>query len=446
MAQSGTPNQTYRKLSWSFSSLGAVVLITGLILNLFVTPVQAEWDGSMLAFNPSTCTGNCLVLTATICNIGSGDMQSISSYNVWYRATGNAFQGALVGSGVIPALTAGACTTITFDAGAVSSNAPGYPDGNYRVEAFQTADNPESAVAQSAACHIKPMESCQLPTPTNTATLVPFTPTATFTSTATEAPTATFTSTATAQPSPTFTSTFTATVTDQPTATFTSTATAQPSPTFTSTFTATVTDQPTATFTATVTQQPSPTFTNTATEVIPTGTPQSTAETPPATETPVPNTETPIPTIETPVPTVETPVPTVETPVPTVETPVPTVETPVPTVETPVPTESTPVSTVTSVVDTPVPTVTDVVETPAGPTPQVTDSSGNDGPTPQPTLPPPATGGNESGGNSPSGTVLIPVTGADLSTQGLLKTLLIQVGLSFLGLGLVFQGLYRRTL
>jgi hypothetical protein len=437
MAQSGTPNQTYRKLSWSFSSLGAVVLITGLILNLFVTPVQAEWDGSMLAFNPSTCTGNCLVLTATICNIGSGDMQSISSYNVWYRATGNAFQGALVGSGVIPALAAAACTTITFDAGAVSSNAPGYPDGNYRVEAFQTADNPESAVAQSAACHIKPMESCQLPTPTNTATLVPFTPTATFTSTATEAPTATFTSTATAQPSPTFTST----------------ATSQPTATFTSTFTATVTDQPTATFTAT--------------EVIPTGTPQSTAETPPATETPVPNTETPIPTVETPVPTVETPVPTVETPVPTVETPVPTVETPVPTVETPVPavetpvptvetpvptvetpapTESTPVSTVTSVVDTPVPTVTDVVETPAGPTPQVTDSSGNDGPTPQPTLPPPATGGNESGGNSPSGTVLIPVTGADLSTQGLLKTLLIQAGVSFLGLGLVFQGLYRRTL
>lgn len=430
MAQSGTPNQTYRKLSWSFSSFGAVILITGLILNLFVTPVQAEWDGSMLAFNPSTCTGNCLVLTATICNIGSGDMQTISSYNVWYRATGNAFQGALVGSGVIPALAAGACTTITFDAGAVSSNAPGYPDGNYRVEAFQTADNPESAVAQSAACHIKPMEACQLPTPTNTATLVPFTPTATFTSTATEAPTATFTSTATAQPSPTFTST----------------ATSQPTATFTSTFTATVTDQPTATFTAT--------------EVIPTGTPQSTAETPPVTDTPVPNTETPVPTVETPVPTVETPVPTVETPVPTVETPVPTVETPVPTVETPVPTvetpvptvetpvptESTPVSTVTSVVDTPVPTVTDVVETPAGPTPQVTDSGNNDGPTPQPTLPPPATGGNESGGNTPSGTVLIPVTGADLSTQGLLKTLLIQVGVSFLGLGLVFQGLYRRTL
>lgn len=430
MAQSGTPNQTYRKLSWSFSSFGAVILITGLILNLFVTPVQAEWDGSMLAFNPSTCTGNCLVLTATICNIGSGDMQTISSYNVWYRATGNAFQGALVGSGVIPALAAGACTTITFDAGAVSSNAPGYPDGNYRVEAFQTADNPESAVAQSAACHIKPMEACQLPTPTNTATLVPFTPTATFTSTATEAPTATFTSTATAQPSPTFTST----------------ATSQPTATFTSTFTATVTDQPTATFTAT--------------EVIPTGTPQSTAETPLATDTPVPNTETPVPTVETPVPTVETPVPTVETPVPTVETPVPTVETPVPTVETPVPTvetpvptvetpaptESTPVSTVTSVVDTPVPTVTDVVETPAGPTPQVTDSGNNDGPTPQPTLPPPATGGNESGGNTPSGTVLIPVTGADLSTQGLLKTLLIQVGVSFLGLGLVFQGLYRRTL
>jgi hypothetical protein len=97
-------------------------------------------------------------------------------------------------------------------------------------------------------------------------------------------------------------------------------------------------------------------------------------------------------------------------------------------------------------VDTPVPTVTDVVETPAGPTPQVTDSGNNDGPTPQPTLPPPATGGNESGGNTPSGTVLIPVTGADLSTQGLLKTLLIQVGVSFLGLGLVFQGLYRRTL
>lgn len=420
MEQPTAPNRLYKRLSLSFSSLGTVILIAGLILNIVVTPVQAEWDGSMLAFNPSTCTGNCLVLTATLCNVGTGNMQAISSYNIWFRATGNPNMGQVVGSGVIPALPAGACTTITFDAATANTNAPNFPDGNYRVEAFQTADNPDTASVWTQSCHIKTMDACQMPT-----------------ATLTTAATATNTATATVtQAVPTATDTATATVT-------------QPVPTATFTYTATVTQ---------VAASETPVNTPTSTQVVPTEvtptevtpTEVTPTEVTPTDVTPTevtPTEETPDPTVETPVPTVETPVPTVETPVPTVETPVPTVETPVATVETPVPTEVTPVSTVTDTVDTPVPTV--VVETPGGgesPTAEVTDSGENSGPTDAPTLPPPSGGDDGGSDTNTAGAVLIPVTGADLGSLGLLKTVMINLGLAFIGLGLVFQGLYRRML
>lgn len=307
-----------------------------------------------------------------------------------------------------------------------------------------------------------PIQSCvrttATPTPTDT-------PTATPTATPTDTPTATPTNTPTATPTDTPTATPTATPTDTPTVTPTNTPTATPTNTPTATVTATPTDTPTPTITATPTDTPTATPTDTPT-ATPTDTPEFTPTptdtpepTPTATDTPVPTptaTDTAIPTpTETPVIT-DTPVPTpTETPVVT-DTPVPTptdtavvTDTPVPTpTETPVVTD-TPVSTPT---DTLVPTATPTgeigggtptpgVEPSATPTqnPQVTPTTGTTPETP-PTLPPPPP--------PPSTTVLIPVTGADLSAPNVmgmnLPVFFINFGLVMAGAGLVLTGISKR--
>jgi hypothetical protein len=85
-----------------------------------------------------------------------------------------------------------------------------------------------------------------------------------------------------------------------------------------------------------------------------------------------------------------------------------------------------------------VPTPEDPSPTPAEPTPTtVTDETPD--PTPQPTLPPPTS-------NDPP-TVLIPVTGAEMGSGNPLEnvqSVMFNLGLSFLGLGLVLQSLRKR--
>ena len=384
----------YKKLSMSFYMLGAVFLIVGLMLNLVIKPVDAQWDGSNLVFNPDTCTGNCLVAHATVCNTGSGAMASSSTYQVWFRATGNPAQGEVVASGTIPALAAGACTTLTYD-GSSRAN----PNGNYKFELFQTADNPNGSLF-SGTCHLK--DVCLVPTntpvsptavqPTPTNTLVVFTPTATntlveFTPTATN----------TSLPTNTDTPTNTAVVTNTATPVDTATAAVTGTPADTATATPVVTD------TVVVTDTPMPTPGVTDTVVV--------------TDTPVPT-----PGVTETVVVVETPIPTpVES-----ETVVVVTDTPVPT---PVASDTVVVST-----DTPAPTpgTTSTSDGSVTDTPSPTDSSGGVS-TPVPTLKPPTnTGGN----------VLIPVTGID-PVQGA-RGILINMGFIMFGLGLVFQGLNRR--
>lgn len=399
------PAGMYHKLSFSFYSLGAILLIAGLLLNLAVTPVQAAWDGSNLVFSPSTCTGSCQMIKAIVCNVGTGSMSSISSYEVWFNASGSPSNGQIVSSGTIPILAAGACKTIVLNTSRVSSNAPNYPNGNFSVRAYQTADNPNNSSVWSGSCQLLTGPVCLVPT----ATLV---------STATNVPTSTATvpvSTATN------TLTFTATV---PVSTATNT------PTFTPTVpVSTATNTPT--FTATI---PGPTATNTPTF---TATSISSA--------------TPLPTVTAGVTLAVTPTTGLPTATPTIgNTPIVETATPLPTVvstdqTTQEPTITQPTSEVTVTPGT--------GETPGGentPQPTGTVADVTVVATGVPSLPPPSDTGGGNGNTTSSSGVLIPVTGVDLSQTAALihiaRIALVNLGLALLGLGLIFQGLYRRSI
>ncbi len=399
-----TLSHKLKKVSLFFYSIGMVFLIAGLILNLAVRPVLADWDESILVFQPLNCGGDCDLLQATVCNYGEGDMAGPSTFQVWWSAGADpAENGRLVHSGAIPALAAGQCTSVSFNPRSIAPPQNPYPIGTYRFLAVQ---HPESGLTNpwSGICYLK-KDDCSAPTPTPTNTFT-FTPTATVTNTFTFTPTATVTNTFTFTPTATVTNTFTFTPTFTPT-------TPADTPTFTPTFTPT-TPADTPTFTPTFTPTTpadtptfTPTFTNTPEEA--TLTPTATLEEPTATPTDV--------VVESPTPTdvvVESPTPTdvvVESPTP-VDTP-PTVPTETPVI-TDVPEETpTPVST-----DDPGPTPTDEPEQPS-------------------TLPPP------SGGTT---TVLIPVTGGNLAPSNplpLVGGVLVHLGFVMLGIGMLTTGVQR---
>lgn len=210
-------------------------------------------------------------------------------------------------------------------------------------------------------------------------------PTPTFT------PTATATNTATATATATFTATPTATNTATPTATATNTPTSTPTDTPTATPTNTPTDTPTATPTNTPTSTPTDTPTATLTNT-PTATSTATAT---ATNT---ATATPTGTLTVTATFTSTPTSTLPTP----------------------PGDGT---------NTPTATVTSTLPTPPG-------GGGTNTPTPTRPFNGPTV--------TPGGGVIIPDTGADLPGFGL-AGLMINLGLLFLGIGLILTGLSRPT-
>jgi YqxM protein len=231
----------FRRTSRIFFASSAMLLITGLLLTSVLQPVTAAavdpgWDKSSLYFSGG-CNGNCGQITAIVCNgADSGNMEGTTAFEVYFSETGNPKTGSVVYSGIIPALSAGQCTALSYSP---ASNPLG-PTGNYMFKAYQRPGHPGTGELWSEQCSIL---SCVVPTSTPTNTLVP--PTAT--PTATELP-PTATPTATEVPP-----TVTPTIPVPPE--ITPTATEVP---------------PTATPTAT---EVPPTATPTATEVLPTVTP-----------------------------------------------------------------------------------------------------------------------------------------------------------------------------
>jgi hypothetical protein len=236
-----------------------------------------------------------------------------------------------------------------------------------------------------------------------------------------------------------------------------------------------ITKTPTATPKTPTATQETPTATQvtpTATQETPTATqvtPTATQETPTATQvTPTATQETPTATQVTPTATQETPTATQGTPTATQETPTATQGTPTATQETTTPTFTptqpeeffTPTFTPTQPEETLTPTVTQtgvvstatvtppVEQTPTGtPVVEETPSGPTNTPPPGPTNTPPATlppppAATQTGGQN----LLIPVAGGDMIVRpGLFSSaaseLLMNLGIGFLGLGLVFHGM-----
>ena len=204
--ENGVTKQKVRRLWMVLYSLGVFFLIAGLLLNVVVLPVQADWDGSDLAFTNS-CSGNCEVIQATICNNGAA-MQGTTTFQVLWKASGSARTGVVVHSGIVPVLPAGQCAVLSFNPLSVSNPPEGYPLGNFVFRAQQRPDYVgNNSVIFSGQCRpFKDADECRLPTPTPTFTFTPtntpVSPTATFTFTPTNTPvtpTATFTFTPTPQ-------------------------------------------------------------------------------------------------------------------------------------------------------------------------------------------------------------------------------------------------------
>jgi hypothetical protein len=207
--------------------------------------------------------------------------------------------------------------------------------------------------------------------------------------------------------------------------------------------TETPTDVP-PTNTQTNTPPPDETPTLTPTSEDPTPTPTETeVPTPTPTDTEVP-TPTPTDTV-VPTPTPEDPTPTPVTPTPEAPTPTPVTPTP----EDPTPTPSDPGTTPTPSDPGTTPTPSDPGTTPTPDLPEETPTPGDPtatpgtgetpDPTPQPTLPPPTS-------NDPP-TILIPVTGMEIGNHSPIdkvQSVMFNMGLGFLGLGLVLQSLRKK--
>ncbi len=393
-------SQYLKLINQALYLVGIAFIVFSMLLSTTNFPVSADADNSTLVFEAG-CTGNCRVLHAKICNFGKAGMASASVFEVYYSTNGDPKVGTQVYSGIIPVLDLSECAVLSYNPNSVA--------GNYIFKAYQTAGHTEPSVIWSNTCTIE----CSVPTLTVTSTSSP-TPTSKFT--ATHTPTATDTATSTATP--------TSTLTHTPTATFTATST--PTDTATSTPTTTATDTATSTPTATATDTATSTPTATATDFS-TLTPTVTA-TP---QDPTPTTTNEVPTAT---PTNTSEVPT-STPTNTQEVPTatPTNTSQVPTAT---PTNTSEVPTATPTNNDPTATPQDPTPSPVGPTATPTTVSQTN--TPGATLPPPPVV------DTPS--VLIPVTGADLSLMhrvNVIQTTYFNLGLYFLGFALVFNGVRR---
>jgi len=136
--------------------VGLVTISTLFIGLLFYGVVQAsggkseDWDKSSLSFVGS-CDETCQKSKVKVCNgSDSQDMQGSVNYNVYYAVSGNAKNGSVVESGVIPALKSGECFTIEFDSTTT---------GNYMVQAYQRDGHPGTGRLWSEACTLV----CEVP-------------------------------------------------------------------------------------------------------------------------------------------------------------------------------------------------------------------------------------------------------------------------------------------
>jgi YqxM protein len=143
-------------------SFGTGLISAGVRPTTVLAQVSDEWDQSSLKFTVD-CVNQCGVATATVCNVGSQDMDGPVAWQLYYSADGNPKDGTVVASGEVPAMPStdpDSCTTLSQ---AVSA------DGNYMYRVAQRPGHPGTAELWSTMCGAV----CASPTPTPTPSPTP---------------------------------------------------------------------------------------------------------------------------------------------------------------------------------------------------------------------------------------------------------------------------------
>jgi outer membrane biosynthesis protein TonB len=186
---------------------GVIFLIAGMLLALISQPASASVQngnpsGASLSFTGG-CEGDCQMITATVCNTGSGDMVESVDWDLYYSPSGANQRVKVEGGGSIK-LDAGKCKIL--------SASPTDGPGQYWFKANQPVGHPGTGELFSGGCNIN---SCTITTdptpmppvvPTDEPTVEPTTePTEEPTVEPTEEPTAEPTETTDVQPEVKFT-------------------------------------------------------------------------------------------------------------------------------------------------------------------------------------------------------------------------------------------------
>lgn len=100
------------------------------------------WDKSSLGFSAG-CSVNGNLISATLCNNGSGNMAGPTTWQLYYAPSGNPKNGSVVCSGTVPALNSSQCTTLSCTQTA---------SGNYMFKAIQRPGHPGAGVTWSNGC------------------------------------------------------------------------------------------------------------------------------------------------------------------------------------------------------------------------------------------------------------------------------------------------------
>jgi hypothetical protein len=137
---------------------GVIFLIAGLLLSLFSQRAYASPGnptGASLAFT-SGCSGDCTLITATVCNTGSVKMQAPVKWELHF-STGGAGQRYFTGvEGEIGMLEGKACQVLTVKPTETVS-------GQYWFKAYQPEGHPGTGVLWSNSCSLN---ACTVPQPT----------------------------------------------------------------------------------------------------------------------------------------------------------------------------------------------------------------------------------------------------------------------------------------
>jgi YqxM protein len=119
-----------------------------------------DWDKSSLQIS-GACYKDDSSVKAEVCNVGDGDMADTTTYEVWYKASGNPKDGGIApgGTGTVPALDSGECTTLSYTPSPCTA-------GNYMFKVYQRPKHPGTGVLWSEQCSLTcPPPVCQDVTP-----------------------------------------------------------------------------------------------------------------------------------------------------------------------------------------------------------------------------------------------------------------------------------------